>query len=72
MDRWLILAMVIAGGFAALTFLRIVGHEILIKNREIDATAEKAREEIKKRLATAEHERIEEALLAKRAEKANA
>jgi len=61
--------MVIAGGFGALTFLRIVGHEVVIKNREIEERAQKAREILKKRREAEEHERIEEALMAKRAEK---
>lgn len=72
MDQWLIFGMVVAGGFGTLTFLRIVGHELIIKNREIEAVAETARQEIKKRLEAEEHERIEEALLAKKAEKASA
>ncbi len=71
MDRWLVFGMLIAGGFGALTFLRIVGHEIVIQNREIEANAKSARERLKRRREAEEHERIEDALMSKRDEKQN-
>ena len=72
MNRWFIFAMVTGGLYGALTFLRIVGHEIAITNRDIDENAKIAREALKKRREAEEHERKEDALMAKRAEKQSA
>ncbi len=72
MDRWVIFGMVVAGGFGALTFLRIVGHELVVKNQEIEVTAQRARDEIKKRLEAEEQERIHEVLESKRTAKKSA
>ncbi len=72
MDRWLIFGMVICGGFGTLTFLRIVCHEIVIKNREIEFESDRVRDEIKKRLEAEHIERLEQQMLAKSGAKKSA
>lgn len=62
MDRWLIFGAAIAGGLGSLTFLRIVSHELAVKNRQIEMRVEREREEIKRRAEALAQERLQETL----------
>lgn len=62
MDRWVIIGVVIAAWFGTLTFLRILGHELVVKNRQIELQVEKEREAIKRRAEEAEQERLQQVI----------
>ncbi|NOX59204.1 MAG: hypothetical protein GXP29_10150 [Planctomycetes bacterium] len=62
MDRWQILGACFVGGLGALTFLRIVGNEVVVKSRAIEALAEHERSERERLAEQAAQKRLQQDL----------
>ncbi len=69
MDRWIMIGAAVAGGFGSLTFLRILGNELAVKNRQIVLQVEKEVQEMKRRAEEAEQARLQASLEEQRQKK---